>query len=149
MALKGMVDALRRAGHHVRPGGALVSIQPHRTKRPRIAITARGKRIPVVALINPAFEPYLSAADAALRRVVLRHGFALIGAKDYAFRVRLSTLSEFHAYLDLLTPRPRFPAGGRQRLHALWNSSPPGTRIEVTEWMAVTAMQVPSRRPRA
>ena len=139
-----MVHVLRRTGQALRPGGVLVSIQPHRSKRLSISITARSLRVPVAALVNPPFERYLSAAEASLRRVVLDRWFTLIGRTSYDYRTRLANLSELDRYLDLLSPRPPFPPGGRRRLNALWASRLPGARIQVTESMVLIALRVTS-----
>src|SRR5207245_7205770 len=71
-----MVHALRRAGGYLRRGGMLVSIRPHRTWRPSIAIVAGRSRVPVATLLNTAFEVNLAAAESALERVVDEGSFA-------------------------------------------------------------------------
>ena len=137
-----MVHALQRAGRRLRPGGILVSIKPHRKQRPLIAITRSGERRFVVPLINPAFERYLAAADAALDRVVREGWFTRSGATGHRYRVRLKSPAQLRRYIDMLgTPKPRFPPGGRAELLAQWKSVAPGARIEVTESMAVTALR--------
>src|SRR5204863_225432 len=74
-----MVHALQRAGRRLRPGGTLVSIRPHRTWRPAIAITAQGRRLLVARLVNPSFDRNLRYAEAALDRVVRDGWFRLAG----------------------------------------------------------------------
>jgi len=136
-----MVHALERARQHLVPGGVLVCIQPRRIKRPFIAITAPGQRQPVGALVNPVFEPLISAAEAAIQAVVQEQQFALIGKTHRQFRVRLAGPSELRRYLHLGLLPSRFPAGGRQLLQAQWRSRPAGARIEVTEFLAVIALR--------
>src|SRR5438874_2056507 len=136
-----MVHALERARQHLVPGGALVFVQPRRLKRPSIAITARGQRWPVAALISPVFEPLISAAETAIDSLVAQRPFVLIGKKTHQFRVRLANPSQLDRYLHTGQRPPRFPAGGRSRLQALWKSRISGAQIEVTEYMAVIAMR--------
>ncbi len=136
-----MVHALQRAGCRLQPGGTLVSIRPHLTWRPLISISTPGQRRPVARLINPAFDRYLRAAASALERVVHEGLFSHAGARSHQYRIRLDNLSQLRTYLELINPpRPRFPPRGRARLVALWQSAPPGARIEVTESMVVTAL---------
>lgn len=136
-----MVHALKRARQKLIPGGALVCIQPHVKKRPSIAITARGSRQPVSDLINPAFQPRITAAVAAIRTVVEEGQLAVIGWSSHQYRVGLVGPGELHRYMHLAATPPRFPAGGRQRLQALWRTRAVGARIEVTEFFAVIAMR--------
>ena len=137
-----MVHALRRAGCRLRPGGTLVSIRPHRTWRPLISIVARGRRVPVTRLVNPAFEGNLRAAEAALARVVEAGWFTRAGERAHRYRIALDRPAQVRTYLELIEPpRPRFPPGARTRLQALWNAAPPEARIEVTESLVVTALR--------
>ena len=136
-----MVHALERSRQHLVPGGVLICIQPHRWKRPFIAVTAPGRRQPVGALINNAFEPLISSADDAIRTVVEGRRFALIGKSHHRFRVQLGSLAELHQYFHQGQRPPRFPSGSRQRLHALWRARPNGARIEVTEFLSVIALR--------
>ena len=123
------------------PGGVLICIQPRRLKRPFIAVRAPGQRQPVASLINPASERLLSAAEAAIETVVAKRLLVRIGKKNHQFRVRLANPTELDRYLHTGQRPPRFPAGGRSRLQALWKSRRPGAQIEVTEYMVVIAMR--------
>src|ERR1700694_3987879 len=137
-----MVHALRRAGHRMKPGATLVSIRPHRTWRPSIAIVTPSQRVLVAQLINSAFDTRLSAAEAALIRVVQEGHFTLAGIHDHRYRARLDNLSQLRTYLELIAPpRPRFPAGRRARLVEIWKSRPRGAQIEIAESIVVTALQ--------
>jgi len=137
-----MVYALRRAGHRLRPGGSLISIRPHRTWRPSISIITPSGRVPVARLINLAFDSRLSAAEAALARVVLEGRFALAGVRNHRYRARLDNLSQLRTYLELIAPpRPRFPAGRRAHLLEIWRSRPRGSKIEIAESIVVTALR--------
>ena len=137
-----MVHALQRAGRRLRPGGVLVSIRPHRTWRPRVAIVARGGRVPVTQLINPAFDRNLRTAEAALERVVETGWFTRAGDRSAHYRTLLERPARVRTYLELIAqPRPRFPPGSRIRLQALWDAAPPGAAIEVTESLVVTALR--------
>jgi|GEM_PF-7052559 len=137
-----MVHALRRAGGYLRSGGTLISIRPHRTWRPSIAIVADRPRLPVLTLVNPAFERNLEAADLALERVVDEGSFFLAGVRSARFRTYLARPSQMRTYLELINPpRPRFPRGGRARLYEMWGWAPPGSRIEVTESLVVNALR--------
>ena len=137
-----MVHALQRAGRRLPPGGSLISIRPHRTWRPVIAISTPTQRVQVARLINPSFDRYLQAAEAALDRAVREGWFTLAGIRPHRYRVHLDNLSQLRTYLEMMTPpRPRFPAGRRARLGALWTKRPRGARIEVTESMVVTALR--------
>ncbi len=136
-----MVHALERARQHLVPGGVLVCVQPRRIKRPFIAVTSPGRRQPVGALVNPVFEPLISAAEAAIKTVVDDGRFVLIGKSNHQFRVPLASPGELHRYLHMGQRPPRFPAGGRKRLQALWSTRPAGARIEVTEYLAVIALR--------
>jgi hypothetical protein len=120
----------------------LISLRPHRTWRPAIAITAPGHRLPVARLVNPAFDRNLRSADAALERVVRDRWFTLAGARSSRYRIHLDRPSQVRTYLELIEPpRPRFPPGGRARLDRLWNSAPRGARIEVTEYLVITVLR--------
>ncbi len=136
-----MVHALERARQHLVPDGVLVCIQPRRIKRPFITVTSPGLRQPVGALVNPVSEPLISAAEAAIQKVVEERRFVLIGKSNRQFRVRLESPGELRRYIHLGQRPPRFPAGGRQRLQALWRTRPEGARIEVTEYLAVIALR--------
>jgi hypothetical protein len=136
-----MVHALERARRQLTPGGALVCIQPHVKKRYSIAITGPGSRQPVTDLINPVFQPLITAAVAAIRIVVAEGQLALIGTSSHRYRVRLAGPAALHRYLHLTATPPRFPPGGRKRLQALWRTRTEGALIEVTEFFEVMAMR--------
>jgi hypothetical protein len=137
-----MVHALRRAGNYLRKGGMLISIRPHRTWRPSVAILVGRSRLPVATLLNPAFERNLESADSALEQVVNEGSFTLAGVRSARYRTYLDRPSQTRTYLELINPpRPRFPRGGRARLYEMWDSAPPGARIEVTESLVVNALR--------
>jgi hypothetical protein len=137
-----MVHALQRAGYRLRQGGMLVSIKPHRTWRPSVAITWPGRRLEVTRLVNPYFERNLQSADAALARVVKSNWFTLVGERPSRYRIYLERPSQMRSYLELINPpRPRFPPGARARLLSSWRAAPPGSRIEVTESLVITALR--------
>ncbi len=137
-----MVHALQRAGRRLKKGGVLVSIKPHRTWRPSIAITSPGRRVEVTRLANPYFERNLQSADAALARVVKTNWFSLLGERPSRYRIYLDRPSQMRSYLELINPpRPRFPPGGRARLLSLWRAAPLGSRIEVIESLLITALR--------
>src|SRR5260370_9523697 len=77
-----MVHALQRAAGYLRRGGTLISIRPHPTWRPSVAIVADRERLPVATLLNPAFERNLDAADLALKRVVDEGSLTLAGVRS-------------------------------------------------------------------
>ena len=137
-----MVHALRRAGSYLERGGTLISIRPHRTWRPSIAIVAGRRRLPVATLLNTAFEVNLDAAESALERVVDEGSFTLAGVRSARYRIYLARPSQMRTYLELINPpRPRFPRGARARLNEMWESAPRGARIEVTESLVVNALR--------
>jgi len=137
-----MVHALRLAGSYLRRGGTLISIRPHRTWRPSVAIVAGRSRVPVATLLNTAFEVNLAAAESALECVVDEGSFTLAGVQAARYRVYLARPSQVRTYLELINPpRPRFPRGGRARLNEMWDSAPRGARIEVTESLIVNALR--------
>jgi hypothetical protein len=137
-----MVHALQRAGQRLRAGGTLVSIKPHRTWRPSVAITSPGRRVEVTRLVNPYFERNLESADAALARVVRTNWYTLVGERPSRYRIYLDRPSQMRTYLELINPpRPRFPPGTRARLLSLWRTAPPRSRIEVTESLVITALR--------
>jgi hypothetical protein len=136
-----MVHALERARKHLVDNGALLLIQPHQWKRPFITVTSARKRQPVAALVNPAFQPFIDSAVAAIQTVIDKDRFRLMGTSHHQFRVRLASPAELHRYLHLGQRPPRFPAGGRQRFEALWRRRPAGARIEVTEFLTVFALR--------
>jgi hypothetical protein len=137
-----MVHALQRAGRRLRRGGTLISIRPHRTWRPSVAITSPRQRVLIARLVNPAFDRNLRSAESALERVVRDGWFMLTGELPSRYRIYLDRPSQMRTYLELINPpRPRFPPGRRARLDALWSSAPRGSRIEVTESLALTAMR--------
>jgi hypothetical protein len=137
-----MVMALQRARGILRPGGMLVSLTPHWTKRPAIAVVSPNRREPVASLINSEFTPRISAAKTSLQRVVQDGQFTLIGTIHPSYRLRLTGLAELERYIHLSATPSRFPPGGRRRLQSLWRSRPPGAHIEVTEWMVIKALRV-------
>lgn len=137
-----MVMALQRARGILRPDGTVVSITPHWTKRPAIAVASGKRREPVASLINSEFTPRISAAKAALDRVVQDGTFTLIGTVHPQFRVQLTGLAELDRYIHLGNSPCRFPPGGRRRLQALWRSRGPGAHIEVTESMVIKGVRV-------
>jgi hypothetical protein len=137
-----MVHALRRAGQRLPPGGTLISIRPHRTWRPVVSILTPSRRVPVARLINSAFDSRLSAAEAALARVVEEGRFTLAGIRNHRYRARLDNLSQLRTYVELISPpRPRFPAGRRAHLRELWRLRPRGSQIEIVESLVVTALR--------
>lgn len=137
-----MVHALQRAGIRLRPGGTLISIRPHWTWRPSIAIVANGRRLPVTELLTGSFESNLDSAEAALERVVNDGWFALARVQAARWRTYLDRPSQMRTYLELITPpRPRFPPGARAHLYRLWASMPRGARIEITEPLVMTALR--------
>lgn len=137
-----MVHALERARRHLGPNGVLVLIQPRRAMRPFIALTAPGQRQAVGSLINPIFEPIITAAEAAVHNVLDRQLVVPIGKTNQTYRVTLANPSQLDAYLHTNTTPPRFPPGGRRRFLDLWSSRPPGARIQVTEFMTVMAFRI-------
>src|ERR671936_259149 len=128
-----MVHALERARDRLRPGGVLVSIHPHLSKRPFVAVIAAPSRRPVAQLVSPVFKPLLGAAVASIQAVVDAGLFTPIGRSDHRFRVRLASQAELERYLHLSPRPPRFPPGGRRRLRERWRNRPPGAEIEVSE----------------
>ena len=137
-----MVHALRRAGQRLRSGGSLISIRPHETQLPLVSIITPSRRMPVARLPTPGFDDRQSAADAALERVVAERRFALTGIRNHRYRSLLDNPSQLRTYLELIIPpRPRFPPGRRARLLELWRSRPPGSKIEIAEWIVVTALR--------
>src|SRR2546428_280546 len=136
-----MVHALRRAGQRLQPGGSLISIRPHETSLPLVSIITPSRRIPVARLTTAGFVNRQSAADAALERVVAEARFALTGVRTHRYRARLDNPSQLRTYLELISPpRPRFPPARRAHLLELWRSRPRGSKIEIAEWIVVTAL---------
>jgi hypothetical protein len=135
-----MVHALERAGELLRPDGTVVLIQPHRLKRPFVAVIAGRKRIPVAALINPVFQPLIDSAVRAIQSVVGDGRFDHLGTIHPRFRVRLDSAAELERYLHLGARPPRFAPGDRRRLRELWRRRSAGAQIEVTEFMTVIAL---------
>ena len=137
-----MVHALQRARGRLRPGGHIISIRPHRTWRPSIAIVADGRRLPVTELRLTPFESNLDSAEAALKRVVADGWGTLVGVAEERWRTYLDRPSQMRTYLELIyPPRPRFPRGSRARLKAMWEQAPGNARIEVTEPLVMTVVR--------
>ncbi|HLB77296.1 MAG TPA: hypothetical protein VJO72_09705, partial [Candidatus Dormibacteraeota bacterium] len=102
-----MVHALHAVRRVLRPEGALISITPERFEA-RIAVVGRSHRVAAGRLINPSFDRYLLAAEAALDRVVRDGSFALEGRRRHRYHIRLRGPAELPEYIYLLgTPRPR------------------------------------------
>jgi hypothetical protein len=98
--------------------------------------------MPVARLTNFAFDSRLSAAEAALARVVAEGRFTLAGVRNHRYRARLDNPAQLRTYLELIAaPRPRFPAGRRAHLLELWGSRPGGSKIEIAESIVVTALR--------
>jgi len=137
-----MVHALERARRHLAPGGFLICIQPHRTRRPLIAVRAPDRRQqPICELINPVFQPLIDSANGAIDSIVARGLVSLIRAENHRFRVRVANPSQLRSYLSDGIRPPRFPAGGRKRLLEAWRARPSGAWIEVTEHMTVIGLR--------
>ena len=136
-----MVHALERATRHLKADAVLICIQPHRTKRPFIAVRTGGRREPVCALINPTFQPAIDSANEAIATVVDRGLVALIRAESHRFRVRIANPSQLRQYISGGRRPPRFPPGGRKRLLEVWRSRQDGAWIEVTEHMTVVVLR--------
>jgi len=136
-----MVHALERARRHLAPGGFLICIQPHRTRRPFIAVRAPGRREPICELINPVFQPLIDSANGAIASIVERDLVSLIRAENHQFRVHVANPSQLRSYLSDGIRPPRFPAGGRKRLLEAWRARPSGAWIEVTEHMTVIGLR--------
>ena len=67
---------------------------------------------------------------------------ALTGIRNGRYRSLLDNPSQLRTYLELINPpRPRFPAGRRAHLLDLWRSRPRGSRIEIAEWIVMTALR--------
>jgi hypothetical protein len=140
-----MVHALERARRHLAADGVLICIQPHRTKRPFIAVRTARHREPIGALINPVFQPLIDSANAAIASVLDKRLLSLIRAENHQFRVRIANPTQLRLYMSAEPRPPRFPAGGRKRLLEVWRSSPLGAWIEVTEHMTVIGMRAGRR----
>jgi hypothetical protein len=136
-----MVHALERARRHLAPGGFLICLQPHRTKRPLIAVRSGVRRELICALINPVFQPLIDCANAAIVAIVETGLVSLIRAENHLFRVRIANPSQLRQYLSGGIRPPRFPPGGRRRLVEAWRSRPQGAWIEVTEYMTVVGLR--------
>ena len=137
-----MVHALRRAGQRLQSGGSLISIRPHETSLPLVSIITPSRRVPVARLTTPGFDDRQSAADAAQERVVAERRFELTGIRNHRYRTLLDNPSQLRTYLELIIPpRPRFPPGRRAQLLELWRSRPRGSKIEIAEWILVTALR--------
>src|SRR6266849_11143830 len=136
-----MVHALHAVGGVLRAKGAAVSITPERFDA-RIAVVSGSRRLPAGKLVNPSFDRYLLAAEAALNRVVRDGSFALEGRRRHRYHIRLRGPAELPEYIDLLgTPRPRVSPGTWPRLRTLWRSSPAGARLEITDGLVIAALR--------
>lgn len=136
-----MVHALRRVRKHLKRHGNALLIQPHQHRRPSIAITSPRNRQPVAELINPVFQPLIDNAVASIRTVVDERRFIPLSTTNHKFSVRLPNPHQLHAYMHTGIRPPRFPAGGKRRLDALWKTRPEKAQIEVTEFMTLILMQ--------
>jgi hypothetical protein len=137
-----MVHALRRAAGRLRAGGTLISLRPHPTQRPSVALVTGRRRLLVATLLETAFEGNLEASGSALHRVVEEGVFRRVGVRSAWFRTYLERPSQMRTYLELIyPPRPRFPPGGRARLYEMWDAAPRGARIEVTESLILNALR--------
>ena len=137
-----MVHALQRARDRLRAGGHIISIRPHRTWRPLIAIVANGRRLPICELRLTPFQSNLDSAEAALDRVVADGLCTLVGVTETRWRTYLDRLSQMRTYLELISPpRPRFPRGTRARLEAMWEEVRGKGRIEVTEPLVMNVLR--------
>jgi len=136
-----MVHALELARWHLARGGTLVLIQPLRSKRPFIAVKTGRRRQEVGFLVNPVFEPIITAAEAAIDSIVDRKVVVPAGKTEKSFAVELTSLRQLDAYLYGGVRPPRFAPGGRRRLEELWRARTQGARIEVTEFMTVMAFR--------
>lgn len=142
MAIQGMVHALRRAGQSLRRGGVIVLVQPRRTLRAFIAIRAGRRREPICRLVNPVFEPVISAAEEAIETVIGNGEVELVGRRNPEFRVLLANPNQLDRLLHLGSYPSRFPAGARKQFRELWTSRSPDAQIEVTLSFAVIALRV-------
>src|SRR5260370_23329728 len=99
-----MVHALQRVGQRMQPGGSLISIRPHRTWRPSISIIAPSGRGPVARLLNLAFDSRLSAAEAALARLVAEGRFTPARPRDHPYPPLLDSPAHLRTYHHFLPP---------------------------------------------
>src|SRR5260370_42123376 len=99
-----MVHALQRVGQRMQPGGSLISIRPHRTWRPSISIITPSGRGPLPRLITLAFDTRVSAAEAALSRVVTEDRLTLARARDHRYPPRPDHLPQRPTPLELIAP---------------------------------------------
>jgi hypothetical protein len=141
MEVKGMVHALERARRHLAAYGFLVCIQPHRTRRPMIAVRARGRRQVICTLINPVFQPLIDSANGAIASFIAGGRASLIRTEHHQYRVRIANPSQLRLYLSGGIRPPRFPPGGRRRMLEAWGSREEGAWIEVTEHMTVVGLR--------
>lgn len=118
-----------------------VLIQPHRDRRPHVAIVSGPQRQPVAALVNAAFQPQIHSANAAIETVLEEGLFERVGRSNHKFKVRVANPSVLRKYLRQSPPAPRFPAGARQRLQDVWRRRRAGAQIEVTEFFTVIALR--------
>lgn len=136
-----MVHALERAGRLLRSDGVVVLIQPHRTKRPFVAVVSGRRREPVAALVSPLFQPLLDSAVGAVRTVVAEGHFVHLGTTHRQFRVLLANPAQLRRYIHLPQRPPRFPAGARRRFNEVWRAGGEGAQIEVTESFSVFGLR--------
>jgi hypothetical protein len=137
-----MVHALHRAAGRLRPGGVIISIRPHRTWRPAVAVVTRGRRLPVTELAFSSFETNLTSAERALERVVANGLCTFVGVAEKRWRTYLDRPAQMRRYLELISPpRPRFLPGSRARLQAIWERAPHGARVEITEPLVITVLR--------
>lgn len=136
-----MVHALQAVRGVLRPDGALISLTPERFEA-RIAVVSGSHRVPAGRLVNPSFDRYLLAAEAALDRVVRDGSFALEGKRRLGYHIRLRGPAKLPQYIALLgTPRPRVSPGTWPRLRTLWRSSPAGAHVEITDSLVIAALR--------
>jgi len=136
-----MVHALRRARRYVKRNGHVILVQPHQQRRPDVAIATRTSRQPVAALINPVFQPLIDNAVASIRTVVDERRFTPVSTSNHQFRVQLPNTHQMDAYFRGGIRPPRFPPGGRRRLHEMWKARAEGAQIEITEHMTLIVMK--------
>lgn len=136
-----MVNAFERAASRLAPGGVIICIQPHRTKRPFISVIAQRRRMQIGFLINPVFQPLINSAEAAIAEVLDRKLVTLIGKENHRFRVQLANPNQMRHYLHIGQRPPHFAAGDRKRFLKAWSSMPKGATIEVSEFLTVIALR--------
>ena len=131
-----MVDALRSAGHVLRPRGRVVDLRPMSAYRPTIIIRRGRQRVTVGPIVRYP-DPDVAAAARAVRSVVHAGDFAVVYAARPRWVASYADLADVERTLGA-SENWRLPAATRRRIKRDWRD---GDAIEIMRRFSITVLR--------